>query len=279
MSPSSDPNAPEPDPSDGPSEGPGAQGPTGDGETCREARRQIAAFLHESPGERESRFLRAHIERCADCAQAYREAVEGAARVGHALRTDREERTRTRRHAELVRLSRGSGGSRYRGRPWLKLFLASCGLIFLLTRLPALGFGAALTVERTSGVVVAADVRVDGDQKIALVRGQRCATGPTSSAVLRGADAELRLGSDTRVLVEEAGGPGGARVRLLAGALDLDGECVVTTEYGVLTLDGGRASVRLDGGLRAECTEGGLELVGPLGTHRIEPGESVDVGL
>jgi hypothetical protein len=253
--------------------------PAPSGETCAEARRQIAAFVQASPGVAETRFLRAHVARCPDCDDAYRGALAGAARVGHAVREERVERERDRRHRDLVRLSRGAGGSTRRGRPWLKLFLATCALFFLFTRLPALGFGAALFVERASGAVVAADVRVGADDRFSLARGQRCLTGPESSAVLRGEDGELRLGASTTVLVEEPGGREGTRVRLLAGALELTGSSVVTTEFGVVTLDDGRARLELDGLLRASCEAGELAIVGPLGERRLKAGERADIGL
>jgi hypothetical protein len=253
-----------------------------DGETCREARRQIASFVHASPDVETSRFLHAHVERCPACHAAYREALTGAARVGRAVRAERVERERDRRHRELVRLSRGAagmGGSRRGPRPWLKLFLATCALFFLFTRLPALGFGSALYVEQASGAVVAADVRIGPDQRLSLARGQRCLTGPDASAVLHGDAGELRLGPATTVLIEEPDGRDGVRVRLLGGALELSGRCVVTTMFGVATLDGGRARVELDGLLRASCAEGELAIVGPLGERRLRAGTSADIGL
>lgn len=260
-------------------------------ETCAEARRQIADFVRRSPGPDESRFLRAHLERCPACAEAYHGLLAGAARVGHAVRTERVERTRERRHAEHVRLARGARHATRGNRPWLKLFLATCALFFLFTRLPLLGFGVALTAQRAVGEVVAAGAALAPDARRALVRGDRCATGASARAVLVGDHGEIELLADTGVLIEEPGGKHGPRIRLLHGALALAGPCVVTTELGVVTVASGSARVELVARaaaagvvsgvelLRVACAEGELEVVGPLGVRRLTGGESATFGL
>ncbi|MEM7310705.1 MAG: hypothetical protein AAF682_28790 [Planctomycetota bacterium] len=253
----------------------------GDDAVCAEVRKRIATLMHDSRASKQARELRAHVARCPSCAEAYRGAMAQAARVGHDVRTERTERERVRRHTELKRLSRGAGRSTPRSRLWLQTFLVSAGLFFLLTRLPLIGGGGALALVRAEGTAQASGERVtNAGLPIELGRGDACNTGAASLAELESGATRLVLGASTAVLIEEASGEPGPRVRLLAGDLDVSGEGVVTTQYGVVRIGDGRTSLELDAeGLRVSCAEGQAEVTGPLGVHSLSAGDSADVGV
>ena len=66
-------------------------------------------------------------------------------------------------------------------------------------------------------------------------------------------------------------------MRLIAGALDVRGEGVVTTQFGVVRVAGGSARlVLLAEGIEVRCDTGEARIVGPLGTRSLSAGERVE---
>ena len=158
------------------------------------------------------------------------------------------------------------------------MFLVTCGLIFLLTRLPLLGFGTRLSAERAEGTVVAAGEKLLPSDVIALVRGDSCSTGPLSHVDLSTDDSSFRLGSDSLIVIEEPSGKDGPRLRLMSGAITVDGQCVITTGFGVVLVEEGSAEITfLEGELDVRCDSGSLEVVSPLGGRHLAAGERMDV--
>ncbi len=247
--------------------------------SCEEARRRIAEFVQRSLGGEAGRELRAHLTGCEDCARAYRETLATAARVGRGVRTEREAADRARRHRELKRLSRSVGETKRRPRFWLQLVLIPAALFFLLTRLPLLGEGSDLIALSGSGEAHAAGTPLGPKgPEVELRRGDVCTTGPLSRAEVSDGETTLALAERTDLLVEHAGSRDGPRVRLLGGAIEIDGPCVVTTQLGVLAVESGSARLALDAGtLEVVCTAGSARLVTSLGTHSLAAGETLSV--
>ena len=254
--------------------------PEPDEAACAATRRGIAAMIHSSVRGEVAQAVRGHLVQCEACAASYRTAMAQAAQAGGGLRAARVKRERARRHDELKRLSRSAGGRSPRSRLWLQSFVVCAALIFLLTRLPLLGEGATLRLVRADGSAFAAGARVLAGDEPELGRGDSCLTGAASAAELTSGDTRLVLGERGALFVEQGAGPDGPRVRLMQGALRLDGSAVVTTQYGVITLAEGRARLALDpAGGSVTCDGGDLDVLGPLGRRTVAAGQTLELAL
>lgn len=247
--------------------------------SCEEAQRSLAVFASSRLKDDEHARLRSHLMQCAPCREDYRMAVRSLAEVGRAVRErrlapspqrrERPERERTERARAAI--ARAAGARRRGSRFGLRLFLATAALIFLFTVLVPRS-EKPLEARWTAGEVRAADALLGpGRLEQAVATGDWCFTRSGGGATLSGAGMTAVLAADTVVLVEDPDGP---RVRLQRGALEVDGEAVVTSPSAAVQIDG-RARVEIDRGiLRAHCIAGTSIVFDAAGELVLAAGES-----
>ena len=244
---------------------------------CEEAHTLLARFVEQALPRAEDRKLRTHLPDCEDCRTAYREAIGSAARLGRALRTARVEDERRERRSANRRLAMGATGTRnprFGLRPMLWL-AAAVFLLFNLSRIWSDPPPLAVTWER--GAVQAAGVDLDaGAPSGALGRGDWLNTGPDARALLAGADVDLVLAADSRLLVELADP---VRVRLQRGQVSASGACTITTQLGVVELTDGAVQVVQEGPLlEVSCLLGTVTVATPEGVRELAVGERASLG-
>ncbi len=134
------------------------------------------------------------------------------------------------------------------------------------------GPGPAFQVEWLGGQVTAGGKRIESAlPNFGLGDGQRLTTGPDGRARLARMEAELLVGPDTNLEVPRVAP---LELRLYGGELELTAEGQVSTDRGVVLLDGGRARLVLTAEeLRLEGLAGVTTLQDAEGDHPVGPGE------
>jgi hypothetical protein len=156
----------------------------------------------------------------------------------------------------------------------LRLILAPVLLICAIAWWNPFERRVGLTLLPTSGEVrVGAAMLSPGAENYELERGDWCHVPAEASALLLGPDIEIQVQADSYFLVEE---PLPSRLRLKVGALELSGDCVVTSTWGVLELVDAQARFELvKGGYELHCLDGEIAWTGPAGQRLLRAGESL----
>ena len=245
---------------------------TGDEITCEVAWILIQGFVSGESTADGERAMRAHTERCGDCRDEYRSAVVTAAKIGGEQRRKRVAAERERRHRELRQAAFEASAPPTGRFHRLRTLLYPAFFAFLMFQISRLSLAVeGVEVTRLEGEVSAAQVPLEGTAARRLARGEWCETRTDSSARLATSGCSAVLGPDARLRVERAMP---ARFRLTRGTLDLEGECTVSTGWGILDLGPGKARVRVDDGtLEVASRAGDVQLTGAAGAQRIAPGE------
>ncbi len=235
--------------------------------SCPDALERIRRYLTNRLDRGETRGLRAHLATCGECRDEYRSSLLVTARLAREKRLDRE----ARRAAKVRRVPRFVQSMPRRQR--MRLLLIPAFVAFLLSMAANLGVpqGAArLTATRGAAQVGERQVE-EGDGPVPLGRGDWCSTDREGSARIEFLACSVELGESTWVLVEL---PRSRRLRLDSGRLDVDGNCVVSTELGVVAIESGKARLhRAAGRLDVESLEGALSVVDGRGERRLTAGE------
>lgn len=213
-------------------------------------------------------------------ASEYREALGRAAAVGRATRARREdeavrnhEARQSRRAHEREAHRRGLRTDR-NSLARLRTILLPAFFAFLIwqvTRVTAAPPALSLVLE-------AGEVEVSGEPLSLAAPGAELRRGDWAlsrgevRATVEGSGVELRLGPDSRLLVERVDPP---RLRLEAGSLEVLGSCTLTARTGVAEVEDGSASVALRAGLlEVTCRRGSAVVIDARGERRLGPGES-----
>jgi ferric-dicitrate binding protein FerR (iron transport regulator) len=105
---------------------------------------------------------------------------------------------------------------------------------------------------------------------MALRRGDWCAAGAGTRARITVAGTEVELGPGARVLVEDVDR---ARLRLAAGEVEIRGDGLLISPFGVIEVTAGRGRVRAGpGGLEVENLAGHVTLADGLGERLVPLG-------
>jgi hypothetical protein len=250
-------------------------------ELCARARAATLAFATGAARAPRELEPRCHLAECAACAEHYRATLAVASRLargGRLARHERERRERRLRQRKLARAGARARGSRQRSAR-LRILLVPAFFIFLLVQLPALSrepAGARLFV--LAGRVHAAGKLLEPrPEPVLLAPGEACALEPGARARLELASVRCELAGEARVWIEALEG---ARLRLWAGEMELEGRGTVVTAAALAQLDSGGARLRAGPeALEAECLAGELKLVSSLGTCELAPGQSGRIAL
>ena len=250
-------------------------------ELCARARAAIPAFVAGPLEARRQPQMRSHCAECASCSEHYQAALGVASRLGRGgrlARLERERRERRFRHRALAHAGARSQGSRQRSAR-LRILLVPAFFTFLLAQMPSLSrepAGARLFV--LAGRVHAAGKLLEAHpEPVLLAPGEACALEPGARARLELASARCELAGEARVWIEALAG---ARLRLSAGEMALEGRGTVVTAVGLADLESGRARLRAGPELlEAECHSGELRLVSSQGSRELAPGEAACIAL
>jgi hypothetical protein len=239
---------------------------------CERAREALGRFVGKSLAPDEDREFRAHLTECTECRDLYRSTIASAARLGRTLREEREENTRVRRHHELHETAIAATGDARRPRRFgLRLALLPAGIALLILLWRAGGGETTLVVHWDGGEVRAAGQLLGAERPTLLLEpGSWCVTRGNARARIASPEAEIRVGLDTQLVVEDVPQ---CRLRLQKGELELEGAWVVSTAHGVLEIEEGAARLEVRGTRCVlACTEGSLRWTGVSGTRRFEAG-------
>ena len=261
--------------------------PAGAGEDrdCTEARASIALFVTGELQRARGKRLRNHLGRCEACLDAYRSAMEAAARMGRDLREERDQSEReARREGQRQRALDATGDRRRPNRFGLRLALlpAVFGLLILLVR--SSGAEEGLVAHWVGGEVHVGGQRMNEERAILrLSRGDWCTTSgnarvrlaPGQEPPADGDAVPFVLGLETAVFVVD---PARRELRLEEGQLSFAGSCRVTTPWGILEADdAAEGTLESDArGARLTCAAGRLTWTGPLGRRSLGAGEAFD---
>jgi len=202
---------------------------------CKRACERITSYLSGTSRVRDHRALHAHLNACSDCNEIYRSALLSAARHGREMRGERE--LRTTRDQPSERAVPAAALVPRKKRAGMKVFvLAALGIALLSRAFPA---QTGPNVELLAGHASVGDKGLTADGASAPLRsGDWLTTEAGSRARIAGGDVSFELGPSSRVRVVD---PERAEVRLDAGELWVDGACTVTSEWGWVQVDSGRA--------------------------------------
>jgi len=249
------------------------------GRDCREARHAIARFVGGSVDRATDRRFRNHLMRCQECRAIYRETMSTAARMGGALRSEREETERETRHVSFrARAIQATADKRRRNRFGLRLALLPAGIALLILLFRAGGGESALVLHWNGGHVRAAGQLLNDDRpRMRLSSGDWCetrgnATARIATSIELGEEPPpFTLGIETSLQVLDAKDH---NVRLARGSLSARGPCSVITPHGVLAIESGGASVVLDGARYVLSVESGeVSWTGPSETRTLSAGQ------
>lgn len=235
---------------------------------CAENRVLLGRYLTGGLAAGKDRRFREHVLRCEACRVVYRQALAAAARVGQGLRGVREpgsgaaSRARSRPHRGAARMARWRLG--------LALAAAASLVLALPWGLRRRSVEIRCTAVGAGEVIVAGAALAPGDAFRGAGRGTWCTTRGDGRAELDGGGAELRVGPETTLTLEEAGD---LRVRLLGGELEVDGSCTIDSLLGALRVRGQARVSLADGVLTADCTAGSLRFADHAESRALGAGE------
>ena len=267
------------------------------GITCEEARAAIGRFLSSgfrmAEDAEAQEDMRRHIQGCEECDEVYREGIETTASMKGALRAHRL------REARAGQTTGPGGRPRLRGAGALGVLLTMGGrqpsnkVMQVIWRLrPVLlvafffwlmiwitkpgGVAPVFEVQWRSGVVTLGIKPLKSDlPNFGLGDGGDLTTDAEGSARLTRLEAELLVGPDTFLGFEQVVP---MNLRLHAGELEVSATGQVTTDLGVVRLDGGRVRLELDPErLRLVVLEGAAVLQDAEGALEVPAGEGLVV--
>ena len=254
---------------------------------CSGTTRAAATFLAGSLSAAEVAAVREHRRSCPDCDQTWRQTVAAAASMQSGRRRQRlTEERRQRREQQRARALAGmalqTSGRRSsmpagQRRAHLRLILWPTVAVVLMLVIYPMRFGRGARLEVLAGAVdLTANVFGVQDAPVPLVRGDQAATDAEGRARIDCASAVVELGGLTYLVVEDADE---GRFRLDGGSLEIDGDCTVTTRYGVIETRGARASLRaVEGGVELATHAGRVLAINSEGQLVVAPGTRAVLG-
>lgn len=255
---------------------------------CEAARGEITRLLASGRTLADEPALREHLKTCSDCNAAYRSALLDGARLRRALVEAEKEETgddvsSAPRRAVLSPLaiaragflSSSAAGGRSKA-SWMIVILVAGYAAVRLTPDPA--GSAHATLEALAGeVLTLGDPLPAGAPARLLQRGDWVRLPEGSKARLSFGATRVEIAACSELQIEE---PSTRRVRLETGALDVFGPLLVTSSYGIVQVEAGHATVRIDAsGLRVEAEDGNVRAIDSRGEHQLESGESAQLAL
>lgn len=245
---------------------------------------QLDAWLNGDLEPAPRHAMRAHIERCADCNQDYRAMLVATARLHREARLDV---ARTDAESAPTMVHRMvSWSTLFGGKPATPPHrLLARVMLFVGALLATLAWRSSEAVEGTATLTVLSGVAHIGgvealrpsDPSRSMARGEWCGTGEASSAELSLGDATVHLDPDTLVWIEGVNNP---RLRLERGRLSIEGECCLTSPYGVVEVTGGSAWVAVSGGvLSVDSGTGEVRTHDAFGSRALEAGQHAELAL
>jgi hypothetical protein len=250
---------------------------------CQSARDDLARLLSSGRTLAEAPALREHLRTCLDCNVAYRSALLDDARLRRAMvdvENGAEEAAIAAPRAVLSPLAIARAGfatSAATGRAkasWMiVLLLAGYGAVRLT---PGPSGAARATLESLAGeVTTLGDPLPAGAPARELERGDWVRVSAGSRARLSFGSTRVELAAGSALQIED---PHSRRVRLETGAIEVFGPLSVTSAYGIVQVEHGHATVRIDvSGLRVEAEDGSVRAIDARGEHELERGESAQL--
>jgi len=245
--------------------------------SCEEAGALMREFSRENLDTHRLRLLRGHLAGCSDCMSIYREVVGTTAALGRVTRAEREkraiERQRNQLHAKVFGRKELPKVKRRFFR--LRIVLIPAFFIYLMTQIAGVGPPPArIEIISTRGKVTIDQRPVEEGAGPALVLpGRWILSSRFADATVDGRTCELRLGSETDLLVESAAPP---RFRFRSGDLQVDGTTTLVTVLGMIEISEGRGHLRLDDhGLLIEPESGSWSVFDRYGETKLEKGHAV----
>ncbi len=245
---------------------------------CTATRGRIAAFLGGRLERDSANELRAHRKQCARCDDEWRASIDAASQLRRRGRVSDEQEAREQRREHNRRLAlegafaaSGQPNRRVR-RARRRLLLMPALAILLMAVIYPMSRRSSARLEALEGEVELSYRTLTADEQGAsLKRGDWISTGPDVRARLTVGDAEVEIEPGSRVLLEDANQ---GRLRLIAGALGVSGDCVVTSDLGVVQVEGGAGRIRmLPRGLEVQNLKGSLVTANSGGEEVVRPGE------
>ncbi len=245
---------------------------------CDAARSRMRAFLSGDRPLAADRALRAHLDRCENCNQHYRESLLIAARVGRERRLLAERRERefdlALHHLEGDDdVGRSKKMRRMRAMVLPFAVLVALGAMFASTGAPS---KLAIQLAKGRATVGARDLDVHAPSR-SVERGEWLTTFEDSEVALATDETRVTLGPNSRILVED---PKDLRFRLERGTLDVAGPCRICGSFGVVEVEKGSAgfSIREDR-LVVDNRDAELRAVNAAGEHMLERGRRSELLL
>lgn len=258
--------------------------PHGD-ERCVSARGRLTALLSSGRTLGEDAALREHLRLCEDCNSLYRSSLLEEARLRRTMLecaqrddsgSDDDQRPR-RAVLSPIAIARASFATSGRGKATWVIVLAV--VFYAAVRLTPDPAGVARAhLETTAGVVISTgEALAVGAPVRELQRGDWVRTPKGARARLMFGDTQVDIASSTEVQIEE---PSSRRLRLESGSLDVHGPLLVTSLYGIVQVEDGHATLRIDRGvLFVESAEGNVHAIDSLGEHELASGESAQLAF
>ena len=251
---------------------------------CQATEGAVAAFVAGRLSARETSRVRRHRAACPACDALWRGQVAAAASLQSRRRREREAGERERRRTKHRRLALEAaafdtgvrGGRRQRG--WrLRLLLLPAFAMVLMAVIHPLG-----RARRASLSILAGEVQLTAnrygteDPPVPLVRGDQCSTGSRARARVVGAEGSVELDQETFLVVEDEMG---LRLRLESGAVAVEGSAEITSRFGVVEVEKGRALLRtLADGLELQAERGRVIATNGEGARQVLPGTTAVLG-
>lgn len=254
---------------------PPARRPAPEGEAaCAKARERVVRFLSGTQGLEEDRALHAHLARCSDCNEHYREVLLAAARVARERRLGGDS-SRTELAAVATTTTFARSGKKAR---WRTAIFPVGVLMVLAGLLGVPGGDHTVAAVLLDGRGHAGGRELDPSRApVDVQRGDWVRVEPASRVALESQGTRMELDAGSEVLVEDARK---LRFRLERGSLDVDGPCTVTGGFGIVEIAKGRARFEIrDGRVEIASRSARLTAVDPLGEHELGPGGNLEIAL
>lgn len=221
------------------------------GPQCDRSRALAQDFVAGYASDAERRQLSAHTRECSECAGELARQLQRArthAADGHAARAG----SRTSKRWRVVR----------------NLALPSLALVLVARAFPKSDF-ARVELLAGEASLRGAPLIVDAPATHC-ARADVVATGAGSRVRLSLGDAEIVLGADSALRIEE---PGAVRARLEHGEIEVAGTASIASAFGFVALDNARARIAIDAhGVSVEVRSGRATLLDSSGEAFVRAG-------
>jgi hypothetical protein len=255
---------------------------------CEIARAKLSDLIAQKLRLEDEPSLREHLKLCLDCNSLYRSSLLEDARLRRTMldcaaqdEADGESAPRPRRAvlSPLAIARAGFAASAGPGRGKAGWVIVLAVVFYAVVRLtPAPSGSSRAMLEALVGKVIALDEPLAvGAGERELKRGDWVRIPEGARARLCFGESTVELASSTEVQIEE---PSSQRLRLESGSLDVIGPLFVTSQYGIVHVEGGHATLTIDRrGLFVESTDGNVRTIDSLGEHELASGESAQLAF